>query len=378
MPLQPARLRPWMLSILRLIPLFAICRLSRWPPSWQLVSHAAPTPSAAGGPPRSNEWWRSSMPIRSRETCWPMQRFERYGGDVLDNMVNRHLILQECTHNGIEVTQGRSQRRDPTARRQIRAVAGKLSASCCRKSETSRPTSTVAKSFGRCWRCVAWSPTRSQVTDDEFNRAFIVQFGEAVKCRLIMVADRSKADSTCISKRSPIPSSSPQLAKKFSEDEASASVGGLIPPIRRYSGDSRLEEAAFALGERRRLAGAATGRSMDFSASGSANSRIEPKSSGVAGDSRADQRSYSRRKNAWCRGRTVRSVATGSAVSSRCWAMRNMSKQHPGVAAIINGEQVSIALVAEECIKRHGEEVLEGEINRKLLTQGTASRTRSR
>ena len=29
-----------------------------------------------------------------------------------------------------------------------------------------------------------------------------------------------------------------QLAKQFSEDEASASVGGLIPPIRRYSGQS--------------------------------------------------------------------------------------------------------------------------------------------
>jgi parvulin-like peptidyl-prolyl isomerase len=46
-----------------------------------------------------------------------------------------------------------------------------------------------------------------------------------------------------------------------------------------------------------------------------------------------------------------------------------LKKQYPGSAAIINGEQVSVAHVAEECIKRHGEDVLEGEINRKLLTQ---------
>ena len=46
-----------------------------------------------------------------------------------------------------------------------------------------------------------------------------------------------------------------------------------------------------------------------------------------------------------------------------------LTKQHPGVAAIINGEQVSVCVVGEECIKRHGLEVLEGEINRKLLTQ---------
>jgi parvulin-like peptidyl-prolyl isomerase len=46
-----------------------------------------------------------------------------------------------------------------------------------------------------------------------------------------------------------------------------------------------------------------------------------------------------------------------------------LSKQMPGVAATINGTPISLRDLAEECIERHGEEVLLGTINRKLLEQ---------
>jgi hypothetical protein len=45
---------------------------------------------------------------------------------------------------------------------------------------------------------------------------------------------------------------------------------------------------------------------------------------------------------------------------------------NPGVAAIVNSQKVTIAQVAAECVKRHGSVVLDGEINRKLLTQALA------
>ncbi len=47
----------------------------------------------------------------------------------------------------------------------------------------------------------------------------------------------------------------------------------------------------------------------------------------------------------------------------------NLSRQHPGVAARIIGNDVTIHELAERCIERHGEEVLEGTINRRLLEQ---------
>jgi hypothetical protein len=47
----------------------------------------------------------------------------------------------------------------------------------------------------------------------------------------------------------------------------------------------------------------------------------------------------------------------------------DLSKQMPGVAATINGQKISIAQLGEECVVRYGKEVLEGEINRKILMQ---------
>ena len=41
----------------------------------------------------------------------------------------------------------------------------------------------------------------------------------------------------------------------------------------------------------------------------------------------------------------------------------------PGVAATINGGQIAMKQLADECVARHGKDVLEGEINRRLLDQ---------
>jgi hypothetical protein len=46
-----------------------------------------------------------------------------------------------------------------------------------------------------------------------------------------------------------------------------------------------------------------------------------------------------------------------------------LSKQMPGVAATINGNPIQVRELAELCVQRHGEEVLEGTINRRLLEQ---------
>jgi hypothetical protein len=47
----------------------------------------------------------------------------------------------------------------------------------------------------------------------------------------------------------------------------------------------------------------------------------------------------------------------------------------PGVAATIDGQQISVLQLSEECIVRHGKDVLEGEINRQLLMQELSRRS---
>ncbi len=48
---------------------------------------------------------------------------------------------------------------------------------------------------------------------------------------------------------------------------------------------------------------------------------------------------------------------------------RQLQQAHPGVAATINGQQITMRQLAEECIARHGLSVLDSEINLKLLQQ---------
>jgi len=50
------------------------------------------------------------------------------------------------------------------------------------------------------------------------------------------------------------------------------------------------------------------------------------------------------------------------------------NKQMPGVAAVINGQKIMIRELAEECIDRHGKDVLEGAINRRVLDQALRKR----
>ena len=47
----------------------------------------------------------------------------------------------------------------------------------------------------------------------------------------------------------------------------------------------------------------------------------------------------------------------------------SLASKYPGVAAVVNNQSITIAQLAAECVKRHGADVLEGEITRKLLTQ---------
>ena len=234
MPLQPARLRPWMRSLFRLLPLLLMMQFGSVVLPASLVAQEATSSIVAVV---------NADPITRQALA--DAAVARFGSDTLDNMINRHLILQECTHNGINVTK-------EEVNAEIHRLAGKFgltTESYLRLLEEERDISPNQYSREIIWPMLALRrlvADKVQVTPDEFNRAFIAQFGEAVKCRLIMVEERSKAESL-YQQAVANPSQFARLAKQSSEDESSASVGGLIPPIRRYNGDSRLEEAAFGL-----------------------------------------------------------------------------------------------------------------------------------
>ena len=290
----------------------------------------------------------------------------RFGDEILENMVNRFLIMQECNERGIEVTK-------QEVSDEIRRLAGKFGLSMesyLNLLQENRQITASQYSREIIWPMLSLRKLvsdRVQVTEEEFNQAYLSQFGEAVKCRLMMVEDRAKALQLHQQALSS-PEQFSQLAKQFSEDEASASVGGLIPPIRRYTGDSRLEDAAFALangqvspvlqlGDQwiflqavRRIPASTPSPQALPAIKEQINDRIrDEKVRAAAGDLFADLQQ---------RSKVIRVLGDAS-----------LEKQYPGVAAIVNGQEVLVSQVGAEAIKRHGADVLEGEVNRKLLMQ---------
>lgn len=354
MPLQPARLRPWMMSLLRILPMLVLAQFYLLSMAQQLIAQEADSVVAVV----------NADPI-TRNTL-AQESLKRFGTDVLDNMVNRHLILQECNEQGISVS-----KEEVSA--EIRRIAEKFGLtmeSYLQLLQDERDITPNQYSREIVWPMLALRrlvADQVQVTPDEANRAFTSQFGEAVKCRLIMVGDRAKAESL---HRAAVaqPDQFAQLAKNSSEDETSASVGGLIPPIRRYNGDSRLEEAAFAL------------RNGDVSpvlALGDqwiilqAVRRIPASTPSPKALPAIREQIHDRIRDEKMRvaatelfGRLQKEARVINVLGDA-----ELSQQYPGVAAVINGQQLSLAMVGEECAKRHGLDVLEGEINRKLLTQ---------
>lgn len=352
MPLQLARFRPWMKSF----------RL--WLPALMIAASVIPSTTAQAQENNNVVAVVNADPITRKALA--DAAVQRYGIDVLDNMINRHLILQECTHQGVEVTK-------EEVSEEIRRLASKFGLSLESYLQLLQEERNISP--GQYSREIVWPmlalrrlvSDKVQVTEEEYNKAFIAQFGEAVKCRLIMVADRTKAAD--LHKRATAnPGSFSSLAKKYSEDEASASVGGLIPPIRRYSGDSRLEEAAFAM---------KTGGVSEVMQLGDqwillqAVRRIPASNPSPQAMPAIGEQIKDRIRDEKMRGAASELFARLQQEAQVAKVIGNpeLTKQHPGVAAIINGEQVTIAVVAAECIKRHGEEVLEGEINRMLLSQ---------
>ncbi len=182
-----------------------------------------------------------------------------------------------------------------------------------------------------------------------------------------MIGDQERANQV-YAKAKADPKNFTRLAKEFSEDETSASVGGLIPPIRRYMGDSRLEEAAFSLADGAVSPIIQIGDQWVFmqAVRRMPASQPSPQALPIIKEQINDRIRDEKMKGA--------ASALFAKLQKDAHVVKVLhdpaaEKQYPGVAAIINGQQVTIASIAAECVKRHGEAVLDGEINRKLLTQ---------
>ena len=288
----------------------------------------------------------------------------RYGTDILEDLVNKTLIVQACQTQKITVTQ-------KEVDDEISRTAGKFQLSTpmyLKLIQDERGIAPEQYASDIIWPMLALrglSKGQIKITPQEIDRAFQSEFGAKVQVRMIACKDAQKL-AQLQTEATANPDSFKTLAKNHSEDPSSASVEGLLPPIRRNSGDDELEKIAFGLQPNQVSQVFPAG---EMSVILQCVRHLPPANPPNAQMQEIQNRIKLELEDLNLRGtaetvyKSLREKAEVTVVHSK----PELAAQYPGVAAIVNRQSIPMQWFDQACVKRHGVQILEGEINRKLI-----------
>ncbi|MDX1944885.1 MAG: peptidylprolyl isomerase [Pirellulaceae bacterium] len=344
------------------------------PPQPPAASKGAAAPALA--PP--NPATLQTMAVVNSE---PITRVElgrecirRYGNEVLESIVNRQLIADACRQRNVQITE---QDLDAEIER-ISTRFGLPRDRWLALLEQERGYSPDRYRREVVWPMLALrrlAADQIEVTQEELRQGFEAEFGPKVRARLIAVGSRAKAEQVRAAAVAN-PKAFGELSKQHTEEPGVASAYGVIPPIRKHVGDKNLEAAAFALkpGE----------ISPVIQVFGPDGKLVENMFYILKCEEQIPQQFISSQQLAEQQKRLSERIRENKMRVAASKFFDDMQKQaqivnvmadpmlaqaQPGIAATIGGRPITLQQLGDECIVRHGEEVLDGEVNRKLLQQ---------
>jgi parvulin-like peptidyl-prolyl isomerase len=285
-----------------------------------------------------------------------------YGKDVLESMVNKFLILSECRQLGITIS-----RRDIDEEiEQMAKGFGLPVDQWMRLLSQERGIKPEQYANDIIWPSLALrrlAGERLRVGEKELHEAFETEYGAAVKVRLIVCTTAEKAQ-TAQSRAAANPADFGNLAKELSEDAPSASIKGLVPPIRKFGPCPEIEQAAFAL---------ADGQVSPVIRS--AGQYVILKREGLIEARNITMAQAAPRLEKIIRDRKMRSVSTDifqelqkkSHVQNVYNNPQLRQQVGEGVVALVNAAPIYLRQLDEECLDRHGSDVLQGLIGQRML-----------
>jgi parvulin-like peptidyl-prolyl isomerase len=287
----------------------------------------------------------------------------RHGEDVLESLVNKRLILNHCEKRGIAITN------DEIAA-EIDRMAKRFQISREQWLEMLQKERGIsAQEYARdiVWPTLALRKLAAkevEPTPAEIDLAMEREFGESVNARLIAVGSQELANELH-QKLQADPNLFPRLAIEHSIDINSASVGGLIQPIRHHVGDAGIEQVAFSL-QSGQISGVipVAGQFVILKCEGRNpprpvdRTKVEEQLAEKIGDEKLREESHK-----------LFSELQSAATIVNVYNNPELRQTMPGVVATVNGDRVTMKELGDECLLRHGEEVLESEISRLLLEQ---------
>ena len=296
-----------------------------------------------------------------------------YGKKVLEAYINKHLIALECKRRGIRVTAkevdaeiNRNAEQFDLSREQFLELI-----------ERERGINAAEYAKDIIWPMLALrklAAGRLRVTEAEVRRAYETEFGDARRVQMIQFEDpqlAAQVHKAAIA--NPSHENFGQLARKHSKDNNSAAANGWIQPIHMHVGVPEIQEAAFSM-KPNQISPVIHVKTSNLWVILRLHDRVK----------RADEKTLSEVRSALIeaiRKRKLRGVASEilrefqkDKVVEIIFNDPQKQRQFPGIAARLNGYPIKTAELAAECLERHGEEVLAGEINRVLLEQALRAR----
>ena len=286
-----------------------------------------------------------------------------HGEKVLESLVNKRLILNHCEKRGIAITSAdinteidRMAKRFKLGREQWFELL-----------QRERGVSPQEYARDIVWPTLALrrlAVSDLEVSPAEVQKEFEHQYGEMIHARLIAVGSKELAQKL-LAELTAEPDKFARLAIEHSIDINSASVGGLIQPIRRHVGDDIIEQEAFGLqpGQVSSILPVA-GQFVILKCEG----RIPPRN---VNRPDVEPQIVEKIKDEKLRevANTLFTQLQRTATIQNVYNNPQLRETMPGVVATVNGDRITIKELGQECLLRHGEDVLENEISHLLLKQ---------
>ncbi len=289
---------------------------------------------------------------------------ERSGDEVLDNVLHKFVIMQACQAQQLMISQ-------KDVDDEIGRIATKFNLTTnmyLKLIEDQRDITPEQYAADVVWPMLALrglARDKAEVSQAEVDQAYQAEYGPKVQVRMIAVNDPVKAQELWQQAKAE-PAKFKVLAKQFSQDPASASVEGLLPPIRRYGEEDPIEKVAFSLQPDQVSEVFSVGEMFlclqcvrHLPGSSPSSAQMEE----IQHNLRRELEDVKLRKIA----ESIFQVLREQSSVVKVWGNQELEKQHPGVAALINRQALPLKTLEDECLKRTGPKVLDGAIHRKIL-----------
>lgn len=296
------------------------------------------------------------------------ESMKRFGEEVLESLVSKHLVFMECQNRGILITE-----KDVNDDIIAKAKALGMSAEYWMKMicEQRKITEDRVKN-DIIWMQMALrrlAEKEIQVSNEDIQKRMELEYGPKVRVREIVLTDRSEAEKIRAEAMAR-PADFGNLAKQYSKNPVSQALKGLIPPIALHTTEPAFEQVIFAMkpGDISEVLTYAENQFVVLKCEElfpavqlppDQIAAIEERLVKEISDAKLTDAAASLFK------RLQEATKVVNVVNDP-----ELSQKYPGVAAMV-GDQVQIRTLdlAEECIVRYGQDILQAEIDRTLLLQ---------